>query len=63
MGQFVLFVVLIGVFFAGLSFKSLCLYFIVTGVSFALTYLFVANKWELDGLFEELFKILELFGF
>lgn len=63
MGQFVVFVVLIGVFFAGLSFKSLCLYFIVTGVSFGLTYLFVANKWELDGLFEELFKILELFGF
>ncbi|PFX34399.1 uncharacterized protein LOC111325244 [Stylophora pistillata] len=63
MGWFVVFVVLIGVFFAGLSFKSLCLYFIVTSVSFGLTYLFVTNKWGLDGLFEELFKILELFGF
>lgn len=63
MGQFVVFVVLIGVFFVGLFFKLLCFYFIVIGVSFGLIYLFVVNKWELDGLFEELFKIFELFGF
>ena len=63
MGWFVVFVVLIGLFFAGLSFKSLFLYVIVTSVSFCLTYVFLTNKWGLDGLFEELFKIFELFGF
>ncbi|KAJ7323393.1 Sorting nexin-19 [Desmophyllum pertusum] len=63
MGWFVVFLVLISLFFAGFSFKSLILYVILAGSSFGVTYLFLSNKWGLDGLFEELFKIVELFGF
>lgn len=63
MGWFVVFAVLISVFFAGFSFKALFLYVIFASVSFGLTRFFLTNKWGLDGLFEELFKIVELFGF
>ena len=63
MGWFVVFVVLISVFFAGFSFKSLFLYVILASACFGLTRFFLTNKWGLDGLFEELFKIFELFGF
>lgn len=63
MGWFVVFLVLISLFFAGFSFKSLILYVILASSSFGVTYLFLSNKWGLDGLFEELFKIVELFGF
>ena len=63
MGWFVVFVVFISVFFAGFSFQSLFLYIILASVSFGLTHFFLTNKWGLDGLFEELFKIVELFGF
>ena len=63
MGWFVVFAVLISLFFAGFSFKSLILFVILAGSSFGVTYLFLSNKWGLDGLFEELFKIVELFGF
>lgn len=63
MGWFVVFVVFISVFFAGFSFKSLFLYVILASASFGLTHVFLTNKWGLDGLFEELFKIVELFGF
>ena len=63
MGWLVVFVVVISVFFAGFSFKSLFLFVILASVSFGLTHFFLTNKWGLDGLFEELFKIVELFGF
>ena len=63
MGWFVVFVLFISVFFAGFSFKSLLLYVILASASFGLTHFFLTNKWGLDGLFEELFKIVELFGF
>ena len=63
MGWFVVFVVFISVFFGGFSLKSLFLYVILVSVSFGLTHFFLTNKWGLDGLFEELFKIVELFGF
>lgn len=63
MGWFVVFAVLISVFFAGFSFKALFLYVIFASVSFGLTRFFLTNKWGLDGLFEELFKLVELFGF
>lgn len=63
MGWLVVFVVFISVFFAGFSFKSLFLFVILASVSFGLTHFFLTNKWGLDGLFEELFKIVELFGF
>ena len=53
----------ISVVFAGFSFKSLFLFVILASVSFGLTHLFLTNKWGLDGLFEVLFKIVELFGF
>lgn len=62
MGWFAVFVLLISVFFAGFSFKSLFLYVILSGISFGFTFLFLTNKWELDGIFEGLFKIVELFG-
>ena len=63
MGWLVVFVVFISVFFAGFSFKSLFLFVILASASFGLTRLFLTNKWGLDGLFEVLFKIVELFGF
>lgn len=63
MGWFVVFVVFISVFFAGFSFRSLFLYVILASASFGLTHIFLTNKWGLDGLFEELFKIVEFFGF
>ncbi len=62
MGWFAVFLVLISVFFAGFSFKSLFLYVILASTSFGVTFLFLTNKWGLDGLFEGLFKIIELFG-
>lgn len=63
MGWFVVFVVFIFVFFVGFLFKLLFFFVIFVSVSFGLMYFFFINKWGLDGLFEELFKIVELFGF
>ena len=63
MGWLVVFFVLACLFFVGCSFKTLFLYVVITGLSFGLTCLFVTNKWGLDGFFEEIFKVVELFGF
>ena len=63
MGWLSVFFVLACLFFVGCSFKTLFLYVIITGLSFGLTSLFVTNKWGLDGFFEEMFKVVELFGF
>ena len=63
MGWLVVFVVLTCLFFVGYSLKSLFIYLLFAGVSLGFTYLFLTNKWGLDGLFEEFFKAVELFGF
>ena len=63
MGWILVFFLLACIFFVGCSFKTFLLYVIITGLSFGLTCLFVSNKWGLDGLFEEIFKAVELFGF
>lgn len=63
MGWLSVFFVLACLFFVGCSFKTLFLYVIITGLSFGLTSLFLTNKWGLDGFFEEIFKVVELFGF
>ena len=63
MSWWVVFVVLSCLFFVGCSLKSLFLYLIVVGTSLGFTHLFITNKWGLDGLFEEFFKAVELFGF
>lgn len=63
MGWLVVFVVLICLFFVGFSIKSFFLYLALAGISFGFAYLFLSNKWGLDGLFEEFFRAVELFGF
>ena len=63
MGWLLVFVVLSCLFFIGCSLKTLLIYILLVGVSYGFTYLFIINKWGLDGLFEEFFKAVELFGF
>ena len=59
----VVFVVLTCLFFVGCSIKSFFLYLALACISFGFAYLFLSNKWGLDGLFEEFFRAVELFGF
>lgn len=63
MGWLVVFVALTCLLFVGCYLKTFFLYLIFAGTSFGFTYLFLSNKWGLDGLFEEFFKVVELFGF
>ena len=41
----------------------MCLHVIFTGISFCVTYFFLTKEWELDFVFDFVFKLLELFGF
>ena len=63
MGWLLVFVVLSCLFFIGCSLKTLLIYIFLVSISYGFTYLFIINKWDLDGLFEEIFKAVELFGF
>ena len=63
MGWLLVFFVLACIFFVGCSLKSLFVYILLSGLTFCLTHLFLSNKWGLDRVLEEFFKVAELFGF